>query len=136
MHTFPYRILIADDNHDTADSTADLLRLDGHEVRTVYDGRQALEAARTFRPHLVILDIQMPVMDGCAAACALRAESPHASAVMVAHTALTQPADLDRVRRAGFDRYLSKPSAPGALEALVTNCLVRLRSREGSSSPL
>lgn len=123
MNPSHYRILVADNNFDTADSTAELLRLDGHEVRAVYDGRQAVEAARTFRPHLVILDINMPVMDGYEAAAALRKELADARFVLVAFTSLAQPADVDRVRRAGFDHYLGKPAANGELAALVANFL-------------
>ena len=123
MNSSPYVILVADDNADTADSAAELLRLDGHEVRVVYDGRQAVEAARTFRPRLVILDINMPVMDGYDAAAALRRESNDAELVLVAHSALNRPSDADRFRQAGFNHFLSKPAAPGELRALVEGCL-------------
>ena len=134
MDTFPRRILVADDDRDTADLTTELLRLDGYEVRAVYDGHQALAAARTFRPHLVILDIDMPVLDGCETASALRAESADASMVLVAHTALNLPAALERIRRAGFDRYLKKPAAHGALGVLVAECVMPSRARsEGRS---
>jgi CheY-like chemotaxis protein len=123
MNPSHYRILVADDNSDTADSTAELLRLEGHEVRSVYDGQQAVEAARTFRPHLVILDINMPVMDGYDAATTLRKELANAQLVLIAFTSLAQPADVDRVRRAGFDHYLGKPAANGELAALVAKFL-------------
>ena len=122
----PHRVLVADDDHDTADSTADLLRFDGYEVRAVYDGRQALETARTFRPHVVILDINMPVMDGYEAATALRKESSDLELVLIAHTSLTRPEDMERVKRAGFDHYVSKPPAPGAMGQLVLECVGRV----------
>ena len=118
-----YRILVADDDRDTADSTADLLRFDGHEVRAVYDGGQAVETAKTFRPHVAILDINMPVMDGYEAATALRQDSIHLDTVLVAHTSLTEPDDVMRVKRAGLDHYVNKPSAPGAMGKLVFECL-------------
>ena len=70
--SFPSRILVADDNVDSADSTALLLQIAGYEVRTAYDGLQAVQLALIFRPALVILDLNMPVMDGWAAAQALR----------------------------------------------------------------
>lgn len=137
MDTPPRRILVADDDHDTADLTAELLRLDGYEVLAVYDGHEALAAARTFRPHLVILDIDMPAMDGCEAAPAIRAESIDARMVLVAHTAQNLPAALDRIRRAGFDRYLRKPAAHGALGVLMAECLLASRARsEGLSRDL
>lgn len=127
MDDFLRRILVADDDHDTADLAADLLRLAGHEVRSVYDGQQAIETARTFRPHVIILDIDMPRMNGCKAALALRAQDANANVLLIAHTALTQSADLDQILRAGFDRYLPKPAAPGSLETLVARCLPRQR---------
>lgn len=58
------RVLTVDDDRDTADTTADLRRLDGHDVRAVYDGHEAVETARTFWPHVVILDVNMPGLDG------------------------------------------------------------------------
>lgn len=64
MHNVLRRILVADDDHDTPDLTADSLRIAGHEVRAVYVGRQACETARTICPHLVILDLDMPRMNG------------------------------------------------------------------------
>jgi CheY-like chemotaxis protein len=124
----PYRVLVADDDPDTADSTVEVLRLDGHDVRAVYDGRQAVEIAKTFRPHLVILDINMPVMDGYEAASALRKEFNDPDLILVAHTSLTKPDDSDRVRRAGFNHYLHKPPAPGAMRQLVSECLERVRN--------
>lgn len=123
MNFSPYRILVADDSFDTADSTAELLRLDGHEVRAVYDGRRAVEAAKTFRPHVVILDINMPGMNGYEAAAALRRESTDAEFVLVAYSSHDRQSDVDRFRRAGFDHFLSKPAAPGVLSALVEECL-------------
>jgi CheY-like chemotaxis protein len=123
MNSSPCRILVADDNSDAADSIAELLRSSGHEVRAVYDGRQAVEASRVFRPHLVILDINMPVMDGYEAAAALRRESTDAELVLIAHTSLARPSDADRFRRAGFDHYLGKPAAPGEISAFIEECL-------------
>lgn len=127
MGDFLHRILVADDDHDTADLAAHLLGLAGHEVRAVYDGQQAIEAARTFRPHVIILDIDMPRMDGCKAARALRADDANASVLLIAHTALTTSADLDRILRAGFDRYLPKPkpAAASSLETLVAKWVSR-----------
>src|SRR5438046_8649381 len=60
----PLRVLAVDDNHDAADSLAILLRLLGHEVRTAYDGAQALAAAREFRPEVALLDLGLPGLDG------------------------------------------------------------------------
>lgn len=125
--SFPSRILVADDNVDSADSTALLLQIAGYEVRTAYDGLQAVQLALIFRPALVILDLNMPVMDGWAAAQALRS-STHGIA-LVALTALSQPADFNGTRVAGFDYHLVKPFDAHELRAIVRHLLVRRRGR-------
>jgi two-component system CheB/CheR fusion protein len=118
------RILVVDDNVDAADTTAYLLRFSGFEARAVYNGLQAVETSRSFRPALVILDINMPVMDGYRAAAALRAEQPAGDPLfLVALTAYSQPADIERSTRAGFDRHVAKPADPRALTDLVGSLL-------------
>ena len=120
----PPRVLVVDDNVDAADTTASLLRFSGFETKAVYNGLQAVEASRSFRPALVILDINMPVMDGYRAAAALRAEqAPGDRLFLVALTAYSQPADIERTARAGFDRHVAKPADPRALTALVGSLL-------------
>ncbi len=119
-----WKILLADDNVDAADTTADLLRLDGLEVRVAYDGLQAVEAARSFRPDLVVLDINMPVMDGYEAAARLRKEQcADQRLVLVAVTGEIQEEDVDRAFRAGFDHHMGKPVRGDALGVLVATCL-------------
>ena len=120
MNAEMLRVLTADDDHDTADTTADLLRLDGHEVRVAYDGQQAIEVARTFWPHVAILDINMPLVNGYEVAAALRGqETPDHRFILIAHTARTTPADVERARRAGFDHHVAKPARSGSLRHLV-----------------
>ena len=114
------RVLAADDDHDTADTTADLLRLYGHDVRVAYDGQQAVAIASTFWPHIAILDINMPVMDGYLAAAALRKlETPDHRFVLIAHSARSTPTDLEQARRAGFDHHVAKPAGTGSIQRLV-----------------
>ncbi len=114
------RVLHADDDRDTADSTAELLRLDGHEVRVVYDGQLAVETARTFWPHVVILDINMPFLNGYEVAAALRKqETEDHHFILIAHTARTEMADVERASQAGFDHHVAKPAQSGRLRALV-----------------
>ncbi len=118
----PRRVLVADDNADAADTTAELLRLDGHEVMAVYDGLQAVEAARLFQPEVAILDINMPVMDGYEAALELRRQ--HGAArrlLLVALTGRTDPLDKERSRQSGFDRHLTKPAPGEALCELIAS---------------
>lgn len=119
------RILIADDHVDAADSTGALLSLDGRfEVRVVYDGLQAVEIGRIFEPDLVLLDINMPGMDGYEAARIMRSEQPpNRRLVLVALTGRTSQEDVDRACGCGFDLHLSKPVALGALNHLVASIL-------------
>ena len=125
------RVLTADDDHDTADTTAELLRLDGHEVRVAYDGQQAVAIAGTFWPHIAILDINMPLMDGYLAAAALRKlETTGHRFVLIAHSARTTPLDLERARRAGFDHHVAKPARSGSMQKLV-NASARVVSGAG-----
>ncbi len=119
----PSRIVVADDNVDAADTTAMLLEMAGYEVRTAYGGLEAIEAARAFRPALVILDLNMPGIDGWAVARALRSASQRT--VLVALTAFSQPVDFKRSLVAGFDRHLVKPVAAQELRAVVEHLLVR-----------
>lgn len=132
-HLPSHRVLVADDDQDTADSLADLLTFEGYAVCAVYDGAQALATARTFQPHIVILDINMPVMDGFEAAAALRMEPHGDELILVAHTSLTEQDHLDRMKRVGFNHYINKPPAPGEMSQLVLDCVARLV--ESSSPP-
>ncbi len=121
------RVLTADDDRDTADSTADLLRLDGHDVMAVYDGQQAVETARTFWPHVVILDINMSRLNGYEAAAALRKqETADHHFILIAHTARAEPADVKRAQGAGFDHHVAKPHQSRRLRTLVRASLGRL----------
>lgn len=110
MNTRRRKIIVADDYPDAADTMVELLRLAGYEAASAYDGQQALELARTFRPDLVILDIDMPVLDGYATARAFRKEqAPGSRVVLIAYTARTQPSDERDALEAGFDRHVKKP---------------------------
>jgi signal transduction histidine kinase/DNA-binding response OmpR family regulator len=113
------RILVVDDQADVADTTAAMLGLSGHEVRTARDGREALEQAVAFEPEVVLLDIGLPQMDGYEVARRLRQLEPTRRALLVALTGYGQPTDRQRSREAGFDEHLLKPVDPAALEALV-----------------
>jgi PAS domain S-box-containing protein len=115
------RVLVVDDNVDAAESTAMLVRLWGHQVRTVYNGPAALVAMRDFRPEIVLLDIGMPGMSGYDVARHLRAEPDYRTVVLAALTGYGQEDDRRRSREAGFDFHLTKPPDPSALEALVTS---------------
>jgi PAS domain S-box-containing protein len=113
------RVLIADDNRDASDSLAMLLEAVGHEVRVAYDGIAALSIARTFRPEMVLLDIDMPGLDGYAVAKALRGEPWGADLTIVAITGWGNEKDRRRALAAGFDLHLTKPVEPDAIRSLL-----------------
>jgi len=115
------RVLVADDNVDAAESLASLLALDGHEIRTAYDGVDAVEQAGEFRPELVFLDIGMPRMDGYEAARRMRAMSELDGAMLVALTGWGTEEDRARSRAAGFDRHLLKPALPDEVQAVLAD---------------
>jgi CheY-like chemotaxis protein len=119
----PERILVVDDNHDAADTLALLLQFLDYDVRTAYDGQQAVDVAAEFRPHLVILDIHMPVMDGYEAAKQLRGRDGAQRTVLVALTAVATPEAQDKAKQAGFDIHLAKPVDGGELADLLHRVL-------------
>jgi CheY-like chemotaxis protein len=112
------RILIVDDNVDSARGTARLLQLAGHDVRVAYDGHQALEIARDYRPQFVILDIVLPGMDGYEVARQLRGDPRLRDAVIIAASGYSED-DYRRPEEAGFDHHLVKPIDHNALRAIL-----------------
>jgi PAS domain S-box-containing protein len=114
----PRRILIVDDNVDAADSLAMLLKLDGHEVHTVYGAEEALEACSHLQPQVIFLDIGLPQMDGYEVARRLRGRNGHGPLHLVALTGYGQKDDRERSHAAGFNNHLVKPVTPEALETL------------------
>jgi len=116
----PHRVLVVDDNHDSADSLGLLLQLTGHEVRTAYDGPTALEAARSYRPEVAVVDLGLPRMDGCELARRLRQQPGWDAVLLVALTGYGTDEDRRRTREAGFDNHLVKPVEFEALQRLLT----------------
>ena len=116
-HHHARSVLIADDNHESADSMALFLRLSGHDVRTVYDGRACLEAIEERRPDVVLLDIGMPLLDGYETCRRIRALPGGKQIAVLATTGWGQDADRERSSACGFDAHLVKPVDPGALLA-------------------
>jgi CheY-like chemotaxis protein len=112
------RFLVVDDNRDSAESLALLLKVKGYEVQTAYDGVAALERARVIQPDVVLLDIGLPRMDGYEVARRLRQEGGR-QAVLVALTGYGTNEDLQRSREAGFDHHLIKPVELDALDELL-----------------
>jgi signal transduction histidine kinase/ActR/RegA family two-component response regulator len=114
------RVLVVDDNQDSADSMAMFLRITGHEVRTVHDGLAAVEEATNFQPNVILLDIGLPKLNGYDAARHIREE--HGDAVLlIALTGWGQEEDRRRSREAGFDHHLTKPIDFDDLDKLLAD---------------
>ena len=113
------RVLIADDNRDGAESLAMLIEFSGHQVYLAHTGIDAVEMAATHRPHIAILDIGMPGMDGYQVAERIRDETWGSHMILIALTGWGQEDDKRRAQRAGFDHHLTKPVDPAALEEIV-----------------
>jgi PAS domain S-box-containing protein len=122
MTTKHRRILVVDDNVDSAESLGMLLRLAGQEVQVAYNGQSALALAGTFRPHVVLMDIGMPGMDGYETARRLRQQPGLEKTMLVALTGWGQEEDRRRSLEAGFDRHLVKPIEPEQLTELLASC--------------
>lgn len=103
------KILVVDDNKDSAESLATLLMLSGHEARTAFDGLSALEEAQTFLPDVMLLDIGLPKLDGYEVAHRLREGPERHRMLLLAMTGYGQEEDRRRTRDAGFDHHLVKP---------------------------
>ncbi len=113
------KILVVDDHHDSVDSLSRLLEAHGHETACAYDGRQALDVFRQYEPAAVVLDIDMPVLDGYGAARAIRLAPSTRLPVLVALTALTGHETRRLAFDAGFDAHVTKPANIAALLELM-----------------
>ncbi|HTM62653.1 MAG TPA: response regulator [Burkholderiales bacterium] len=113
------RVLVVDDNFDAAESTAAFLRLEGHEVKTVNDGTEALASVRVFAPHVVVLDIGLPGLDGYAVARRLREQGDTSHALLIAMTGYGQKDDRQKATDAGFDYFFVKPTDPSQLQHAI-----------------
>lgn len=114
------RVLVVDDNVDTARGLARLLKLIGHEVAVAHDGHEAIEKARDLHPEFVLLDIGLPGMDGYKVASKLRGEACCRESVIIAVSGYGQEEDRRRSREAGIDHHLVKPLDHDALLSLLS----------------
>jgi CheY-like chemotaxis protein len=105
----PRRVLVIDDNCDSADTLAMMLEMLGHEAQRIYDPHTAEHAVSTFAPDVVFLDIGMPGISGYDVARQLRASALGPDLTLVAVTGWGQPEDRRRTAEAGFDHHLVKP---------------------------
>jgi CheY-like chemotaxis protein len=112
------RVLVVDDNVDAAETLADLFRALGHEVRTCHDGPSVRGVVASYRPHLMLLDIGLPEMDGYEVARQLRQEGLDPG-LLVALTGYGQEGDRQRALEAGFAQHLIKPVSFATLRQLL-----------------
>jgi CheY-like chemotaxis protein len=122
----PLRVLIVDDYADAADSLRLLLDLWNHQTQVVRDGAAALEAADAFRPQVVLLDIQMPGMNGGEVAVQLRRQPEGAGIILVATTANASDDPRLAPYNGLFNHYLRKPYNLEQLEHLLAACVAKL----------
>ena len=115
------RVLVVDDNQDAADSLAILLRLWGYDCRVSYEGQDALQTAWEFHPDCLILDINMPGMDGCAVARRIRGMPELSGVKLVALTAYSDEVHVRRIWEAGFDYHLVKAESIEELEQILAS---------------
>jgi PAS domain S-box-containing protein len=125
------RILVADDNRDSADLFAMYLEMMGNEVHAVYDGVAAVEEAERFRPHALLLDIGMPRLNGEDACRRIRSTPWGRDALLIAVTGWDHDENRRRIVEAGFDAHLVKPVDPSSVAELLAS---RLRGPQGAGT--
>jgi CheY-like chemotaxis protein len=115
------RVLVVDDNVDTARTLAVTLQLMGYDTRTAFDGEEALAAAARFRPDRVLLDIGLPGVDGFEVVRRMRKMPELAGTRVAAVTGYSASEDRQRGKEAGFDEYFVKPVAHDAIVRFVAD---------------
>lgn len=121
------KVMVVDDNIDSADSMATLVQVLGHEAHAVYDGAAAIELAHTLQPHLVLLDLSMPKMTGFEALPHIRKALATPGAVIAAMTGLGTSEDRAKTEAAGFDLHLTKPVDLPELEGVLRIAVTHVR---------
>ena len=125
-----WRVLVVDDNEDGADSLSRLLALAGHDVRTAYDGLEALDRAEEFRPDVVLLDIGMPRLNGYETCKRMRGQAWGGAITVIATTGWGDPGAKQATIDAGFDAHFVKPLD----EALLFQTIAELRRSRRQAS--
>ena len=113
------KILIVEDNEMNMRLFADLVKTKGYEVFECLEGKKALQMAKDIKPDLILMDIQMPEVDGVTVTKLIRQEKEIAKTKIIAVTAFAMPGDLERILEGGLDGYISKPiSIPKFLDTI------------------
>jgi CheY-like chemotaxis protein len=119
------RILIVDDNPTNLKLVAYLMKANGYEVLTALDAESALEQIRSEHPRLILMDLQLPGVDGLELTRRLKADPATRDIAIIAVTAYAMKGDQERAREAGCDDYVTKPIDTRALPAIVARQLAR-----------
>jgi CheY-like chemotaxis protein len=123
--TRAWRVLVVDDNVDSADSIASLLESSGHDVKVAYSAEKALEMAAEYQPEIMLLDIGLPEMDGYEVAKRLRQNPQLKDLRLIALTGYGQDSDRQRSRETGFDAHVVKPVDWRDLSELLASLMKR-----------
>jgi CheY-like chemotaxis protein len=119
----PLKILIVEDNDNNRSLFRDILTFHGYEISVATDGQEGVDMARALAPDLVLMDIQMPGMDGLTAGSILKGDPATSGLKIVALTSFAMSGDREKIMAAGFDGYLSKPISTRDLPLLVKKWL-------------
>jgi two-component system CheB/CheR fusion protein len=117
----PFRVLVVDDNIDSAEAMTASLRIEGHHADAAYDGETAIEKAKSSKPDAVLLDIGLPGLSGLEVARALRVFPETRHALLIALSGYGQMEDRERSLEAGLDHHLTKPVDPRTLSSLLVS---------------
>ncbi len=128
------RILVVDDNRDSANTLGLLLKMNGHEVQKAYDGLEAIAAAEDFRPNVILLDLGMPKMNGYDVCRHIRQQPWGKPITLVALTGWGQEEDIRRTTESGFDAHLVKPLTMSSLKTLFLSFDEKAKNASTSSS--
>ena len=118
-----HKILIVEDNENNRCLFRDILTFHGYDVTVATDGQEGVDMARTLLPDLILMDIQMPGMDGLSAGIILKGAAETSGLKIVALTSFAMSGDREKILAAGFDGYLSKPINTRELPVLVKEWL-------------
>lgn len=122
------RVLVVDDNKDSAQTLGMMLKIMGNDVRTAHDGLEAIEQAADYRPHVILLDLGMPKLNGYDVCRRIREQDWGSDIMIIALTGWGQAEDRQRTKEAGFDHHLVKPVDVAKLNELLESSKLRRRS--------
>ncbi|MEI6315521.1 MAG: response regulator [Syntrophus sp. (in: bacteria)] len=118
-----HRILVVEDNVQNRMLIKDVLEFYGYEIIEAENGQEGIDMAKKYKPDLILMDIQMPVMDGFTAVKIIRSDPDTKNIKMIAVTSFAMSGDKERIKEAGFDHYISKPIDTRELPGLVKSFL-------------